>query len=193
MVASNKKIKSRAGFTLVEMAIALFCATLLFIALVRIYAECVKQIRNASSRIQMFNECTIALRQIEAFIRNSNMIDISESNDPNRTRLILDLPSGAGGEVEFFTNTRDHSVRMHDHRIGQSESNVLVLPKFKVASDHGPRRLPDRVMKMHFQYGDDDVEEFDNYQSEYIVKIDMVLEDDHGNIVNLSSTQSRLN
>jgi len=191
----QKKLSDHSGHTLVEVMVALICSSIVIFGLAGVYAYGIKEFNAATSRLQMFNEGNLRLRQIESMIRRAGSIYIIENNDPNRTELHLTLPYDSnGGVVEFFTNRRDQTLRMNDWRIGENHANFRLLPiQIYRNNNQSTARFPYHVEKMHFQYGDNQVDGYDNNASEYLVRIDLVLQDSLGNTVSLSSTQSRLN
>lgn len=192
----RRKIDDHCGHTLVEVMIALFCSSVIICGLAGVYAYGLKEYAVASSRIQMFNEGNIILGQIENLIRRSENIYVIENNDPNRTELYLTIANtnNNGGVVELFTNRRDRTLRMNDWRMSENIANIRLLPIRIFRNYNQPiARFPYRVLKMHFQYGDDEIDGYEKIGSPYLIRIDMVLEDTLGNTVNLSSTQSKLN
>lgn len=191
----QNKINGHSGHTLVEIVIALICSSIVIFGLAGVYAYGIKEFNAATSRLQMFNEGNLRLRQIESLIRQSSNLYIIENDDPNRTELHLTLPSPSdGGLVELFTNRRDQTLRINDWRIGHNNANVRLLPRRVLSGNNqSHNRLPYHVEKMHFQYGDAQIDGYENMASPYLVRIDMVLADSLGNTVSLSSTETKLN
>jgi len=191
----QNKLSDHSGHTLVEVVIALICSSIVIFGLAGVYAYGIKEFNSATSRLQMFSEGNLMLRKIESFIRRSSNIYVVENSDPNRTELHLTIPyESNGGLMEFFTNRRDQTLRVNDWRIGKNNANVRLLPLRVLSGDNQSHtRLPYHVEKMHFQYGDAQIDGYDNTGSAYLVRIDMVLEDSLGNRVSLSSTETRLN
>jgi len=192
----RRKLDNDRGHTLVEVMVAVICSSIVIFGLAGVYAYGIKEFTAATARLQMFNEGNIILKQIEVMIRKAEKIYIIENSEPNRTELHLTLPDidNNGGQVEFFTNRRDKTLRMNDWRTRFNIANRRLLPiRIYKKYNQSFARYPYRVSKMHFQYGDNEIDGYQNPGSPYLVKIDMVLEDTLGNTLSLSSTQSKLN
>ncbi len=193
----RKKIAGRLGHTLVELMVALICSSIILFGLFTVYAYGIKQFNSITSRFQMFNEGNIVLRQIAKMIRRAEMVYVIESSDPGRSELHLTDPpyeNNGGGEVVFFTNRADHTLRMNDWRVGHNNANKRLLPIRVYRTTNQPAaRFPYRVVKMNFQYADGYIDGYDYSGTPYLVRMDLVLQDTLGNTLSLSTTESRLN
>jgi len=191
------RLKISGGHTLVEMAITLICAAAFFGGLAGVYSFGIKRTNEAASKLQMINEGTIVLRQIAESIRNAEIVNVIENSDPDRSRLSVFIPdadddNNTWGFIEYYTDRGDRTVRYDDHRVGESDMRVLCLPKRRM-NQSGGMRYPFQVQKMHFQCADEDQNYYNNIGSDYMVKIDMVLEDSLGTTVKLTTTQTKMN
>ncbi len=196
---SLNKIKASAGVNIVEVMVAIFISAILVIALVSIYAYGIRQFNLVSSQHLMTSEAMAVLKQIEKYIRMSESVYVIDNVEPNRTRLTLTLPDikedgSGGGEIEFFYNKIDRTLRKHDRRVGVYDFNMQVLPIISRSRMRrfGPRWHPYHVKKIHFQYADTLAHQVIS-GPQYLVKIDLVVEDTLGNSLALSSVTSRLN
>lgn len=198
----RKIFKDISGFTIIELFASMLISGILIWGLLMTYIYGIKSFNEISSRFQMINEGRAQLGFIENHIRRSVKIELTDNINPNRTRLKLWMPDKnkdgiLEGTVEFFTNNLDGSLRYHNHCINKNFINVRLLPMYRLTRNNRDREIkyPYRIVKMHFQLGDDDVDDYDLHPGdpEFIVKIDMVLEDDYDNVVSLTSYQARMN
>jgi hypothetical protein len=188
--------------TLVEVVVSILIASFLTSALVWAYVRGVELFDKSSSRFQMLVEGTARLRKIESNIRQADRMSITSSSDPLRSRLSLHWGDKDGdgfdeGDIEYYVNSLDHTLRESNHQVGVNTLHQMFLPMSVTKRNRrDPTGQPSyRVAKLKFEDGDDLINNYNpNYSSiPYILIITMVLEDDLGNSVALSSTVSRLN
>jgi len=198
----RKLFRDNSASSLIEVMASLIIASILIWGVVTAYEYGVRLYDSITSKYLMQNEGSIKLRFIEAWIRMADVITINEYNEANRTKLTTRLPDTdydghVDGNIEFFTNTRDGSLRMNDRRLGKNNFNVRVLPitTLRVNRRDPYGRFPYRIRSVRFSRGDDDIEGYTPTPGaqDYVVNIDIILEDDNGNTVALSSSQSKLN
>lgn len=193
-----KNLKNSAGFTLIELFATLLIGSIVILGGVRIFMAGIREFNKATSRMQMLNEGLLAMRQMEDSARDASFIYLTDTSSPDRARATMTIPgSGIGsGEVEYFVNRLDKTLRTNDHRVNFNNLNVPLLPRESMQAHHGDGRVwPYRVKSLIFKYGDEDYSEYniDTNQGEFILKINLVLEDDLGNEISLNSYQSRFN
>jgi prepilin-type N-terminal cleavage/methylation domain-containing protein len=193
---------NNSGMTLVEVVISLIIASILSVSLVMCYVYGIKQFNVVASKYQMLNEGASQLRQIEKNFRLADRVTIFESHDPLRSRASLHVPDIARngydlGDVEYYTNIEDRSLRKNNSKFGINKFHERILPMVAKESDRNDRttKYPYKLKKMEFCDGDSLISDYvpRNGVSPYIICINMVLEDSLGNTVALSSTVSRMN
>lgn len=190
------KLKKHSGFTLVEVFVSLLVASILIAGGVRIFAYGIEAFNKSTSKIQMMNEGELAMRQIESAVRSALSIYLVQGPNGNSKEVTLYLPRQRGS-IDFFLNTRDNTLRCNDHQVGHNNLNILLLPRKIYRPEHGHDLIyPYRVKSLNFKYGDEDYSGYDitdPSSTQYILKIQIELEDDYGNELTLKSYQSRLN
>ena len=196
------KKMNNSGMTLVEVVISLIIASILSVSLVMCYVYGIKQFNVVASKYQMLNEGATQLRKMEKNFRLADQVTIFESHEPLRSRASLHIPDIARngydiGNVDYFTNIQDRSLRINNRKYEVNKFNERILPMVVQESDRNDRsaKYPYKLKKMEFCDGDSLISDYvpGNGVSPYIVCINMVLEDTLGNTVALSSTISRLN
>ena len=205
-MARKNKYSSNSGFTFLEVTFALFISSIIIWGTYIAYADGLIYFHNSSSRYMMKREGAMLLREIEAFTRNAIKIEVTQPDTPNRNRLIITVPEfcDGGGEVEYFVDRTNNTLRRHDKRKDIQDFNTILLP-WTIYRRHGRDIYPYEVREMTVNYGDDD-EAYDRFEfspnspgagKPYIVNFRITLaeiEDDTvRNEVTLSTWVSRLN
>ena len=189
------KIRKSSGYTLVEVLISFIVASALVAGAVRVYVYGIQAFDKSTSKIQMLSEGTLALRKIESAVRRSESMYLVQGPNGTSSRVTLKIPDY--GNIDYFYNTRDKTLRCSDHRTDNNNLNQLVLPQRLIRPQHGSTLIhPYDVKSISFKYGDEDYSGYyitDPSNTNYILKIEIKLEDDYGNEVTISSYQSRLN
>jgi prepilin-type N-terminal cleavage/methylation domain-containing protein len=206
----TKIFKAQTGHNLIEVMLALTIAAIFMTAFITVYFYGIREFSRISSVHQMQSEGQTVLKRLEKYIRMAKAIDISGSSDSNRRKLTVTLPdtqedATSGGDIEYFYNSSDKTLRMNDRRIGHNDIFVQLLP---IPTGQRSRRFGTQsnsfdVKQISFQYGDT-LAYAGAVNAGYIVLIDLVLEDTlrynrnneghiEGNIVSLESCTSRLN
>jgi hypothetical protein len=191
------------GMTFVEIMASLIIAAILIWGLSMAYVHGLKRFEEVASEFQMINEGQIAIEHIEQLTRLASKVEVNESDEPLRSKLDLKFfdhrhDGQAGGQVNFYSNINDESLRMNYRIDDENLFNIRLLPR---TTRKRSRRdvfglYPYRVKLMSFRYGDDELEfdyNPDPLDQKYILMIDMILEDTLGNQVHLSSAQSKFN
>jgi len=182
------------------------------------YSYGVQRFDEVTLKYMMLNEGTTFLRKIEPYIRVATSIEIENNDsDSNNDRLIIhhpDIEETNGvrdgiddGNLEFYMNSHDLSIRLDDERIGHGEFNELCLPT--TVYYEGPHdntgEYPYKVTHIDFEFYDEVIEDQTSYRitagEEYAVKIDITLEyddtrddeDETDNIIKLSTVIVRNN
>lgn len=207
----NKNILTdRTGHTLVEVMLALTIAAIFMVAFVTVYFYGIREFSRISSVHQMQSEGQTVLKNIERSIRNAGAIALSGNPNSINRQLTVTQPdiqenSTSGGDIEYFYNSSDKTLRMNDRRIGHNDIFVQLLP---IPSGRSSRRFNTHrnsydVKQVSFEFGDT-LAYSGAGNAGYIVLIDLVLEDTlrfnkdnegriAGNQVTLSSCTTRLN
>ena len=192
------------------LLVALTIAAIFMVAFVTVYFYGIREFSRISSVHQMQSEGQTVLKNIERSIRNAGAIALSGNPNSINRQLTVTQPdiqenSTSGGDIEYFYNSSDKTLRMNDRRIGHNDIFVQLLP---IPSGRSSRRFNTHrnsydVKQVSFEFGDT-LAYSGAGNAGYIVLIDLVLEDTlrfnkdnegriAGNQVTLSSCTTRLN
>jgi prepilin-type N-terminal cleavage/methylation domain-containing protein len=195
-----KAIQNKSGVTLVEVMVSLLIVGILTCGLVLAYARGMEQFNKTTARYYMLAEGTAQLRRIESNIRQAFKLSINNSNDPIRSKITAywgdkDGDGHPDGSIDYYVNSLDRTLRESDHRVGVNKLHRMILPITRVMSDRrDPLGTPPyQVSMFKLSDGDDLIPNYHPGVQPYILVIQLMLTDDLGDTVSLSSTVSRFN
>jgi len=203
------KARNRAGHTLIEVMLALAIAAIFMTAFITVYFYGIREFNRISSEHQMLSEGQVVLESIEKAIRMAKVLELSGNVDPSKRKLTITYPDvkddeTSGGDVEYYYNSSDKTLRKNDRRIGQNDIfiQVLPIPTAQRTRRFGRQQNPFNVVEVSFRFADSLA--YPSANAGYIVAINLVMEDDlryyrdeegrlQGNRVKLSSCMTKLN
>ncbi len=180
------RLSQNKGVTLVEAVVVVFIFGFFTVGMVNAYIYGLKLFKSTMTMNLMYTDGMLVLNKIEKMLRNAESINVFESDINPRMDLIVPEKSSAPGQVEFYVNASDKSLRMNDRRVGHGEFNVRLLP----ATTYSSRRRTVQAYKMKrvkFEYARDVTEGIIDPQ-QMMVRVIVVLENPEGDTLVLRST-----
>ena len=180
------------GMTLVELAIVMVISSIFFTGMLVTYVNGIGYWRSTSDMLVLYNEGTIALDKMSKWIRNANFIRIkSISGSPNAKLELKYPPPSRSAEFYFIRSTGE--VRWNDQTENRNQFNKTLLPAVRF---RGRPRGEDpylTVKKLEFTALDDIGTPSPQLKGYSLIKIELVLENQDGDTLYLSSVASKRN
>ena len=189
----EKRLLSSGGFTLVEIVIVMAISAIVFTGMLVTYTEGVQYMRYNSSMMTLYNEGTAALKRITREIRESGRARIRPSGGVSDARLELSYNEFLdGGSVDFWFSSIDNKMKWNNRRWGKSKLNMRLLPMTDFETEPGEEPYL-RVKDLRFTPLDHIGPSSPYLEGYFLIKIEMVLENDQGDTLYLSSVASKRN
>lgn len=181
------------GFTLAELLIAMVISAIVFAGMMFTYVEGVKYTRESSNMMTLYSEGKTALEQMGWWIRQAARIRISSYGGVSNAKMVLAYNDAwGGGEAEFYFSRAAKELKWSDRSEGKRMLHMTLLPMLN--ADTEPNQVPYlRVKDCRFTPLDHIGAISPYLEGYWLIKIEMVLEDDQEDTLYLSSVYSRRN
>jgi prepilin-type N-terminal cleavage/methylation domain-containing protein len=187
------KMLGEKGLTLVEIVVVMAISAIIFTGMMLTYSEVARYTRENSSLMTLYNEGSAAMILIRKAIREAGRARIRPSGGVSNARLELDYNDiWGGGEAEFWFSKTDKKLKWSDRRRGTNRLHMTLLPMLNL--NIGPQEEPYlKVKDLRFTPLDHIGTPSPYLEGYSLIKIEMVLEDDWGDTLYLSSVSSKRN
>jgi len=178
---------------MIEIVIVMAISAIVFTGMMVTYAEGVRYTRQNSSMMTLYNEGSAVSKKIGGMIREAGRARIFPHGGVSNARLELDYNRDwGGGEAEFYFSKASKVLKWSDRRRGATRLHMTILPMMDFET--GPYEEPYLKVK-DFRFTPlDHIGPPAPYLEGYsLIKIEMVLEDDRGDTLYLSSVHSKRN
>lgn len=192
MKFSNRISSSQAGFTLVEMAVVLIISSIVIVGMLTAYTDGIRYWKSSTEKIVLYNEGSLALAKMAIWIRNANFIRIRPFSGLPDAKLDLRYNNPAWG-AEFFFVEGAGELRWNDQTEGRNIFNRRLLPIVRFRG-RGPNEKSYLTVKDAWFTALDDIGTPSPMLLGYsLIKIELVLENQDGDTLYLSSVVSKRN
>ena len=178
--------------TLAELAVVIVVSAIFFTGMLVTYVNGIEYWRSTSDMMVLYNEGTTALDKMSKWIRNANFIQIKSISGERNAKLELQYnPPSRSADFYFIKSAGE--VRWNDQTEGRNKFNVTLLPAVKF---RGRPRGEDpylSVKRLEFIPLDDIGFQSPQLMGYSLIKIELVLEDQRGDTLYLSSIASKRN
>jgi hypothetical protein len=193
MKSLRKKIASRSGLTILEMAVAMTIAAIVITGVLIAYADGVRQWRYTTDRMVLHDEGRIALALMGRFIRQASFVKIrSFSGQPNASIELKYPDEIGGGSAKFYFIPDGGIIKWNDQTEGRNKFNMRLLPITSFRRDEGESPYL-TVKDARFLPLDDVGFGSPTLEGYSLVKIELVLEDADEDTLYLESVVSKRN
>ena len=187
--------KHERGFTLVEVVVTAVLASYLMLALVWFYTFGIELISSSLSLNLMYGEGMATIHGIEKMMRNADQMDVPD--DLGSNRISIHVPDWAGdgstgGNVEYYYNSRDKSLRLNDGRVDKNLFNVRLMPTTYRSGRRGRVSNAYTLKDVEFKPARDLVDNIID-PSYNIMRVTLVMENDRGDSLTLTGIGSNMN
>lgn len=189
----GRRKEGSSGMTVLEVAVVMAISAIVMTGLLVAYAEGVHEWGAMSDMIELHDEGRLALSLMGRFVRNCNVMKVKSFSGLPTASMELDYPDEVGGgSARFYFVHQDGSLRWNDQTEGNNRFNMRLLPAVRYLNDPEPYL---RVRRAQFIPLDErDVGFYSPTLKGYDhVRIELVLEDDKGDTLFLSSVVSKRN
>jgi len=196
-IAMTKILKRRIfgdkGLTMVEIVVVMAISAIVFTGMMVTYSEGVRYTRKNSSLMTLYEEGSAAMNMMRKMIREAGRARIFPNGGVSNARLELDYNDiWGGGEAEFYFSKLNGTLKWSDRRRGTRKLHMTLLPMLDLQI--GPQDEPYlKVKDLRFNPIDHIGAPSPYLEGYSLIKIEMVLEDDRGDTLYLSSISSRRN
>jgi len=187
-----KTFGKNSGMTMVEMGVVLVIAAIVMTGMLSAYTDGIRYWRSASEKSMLYNEGSTALIKISKWIRGSSFIRIKSMSGLPNARLELRYPSSTSS-AEFYFVESDKSLKWNDQTEGRNQFNKTLLPEVRFRTGGYDDEPYLYVKQLRFLPLDDIGQGSPQLVGYSLVKIEMVLEDQKGDTLYLSSVASKRN
>lgn len=192
-VYSKTKKSGNRGLTLVEIVVAMVVSAIVFTGMLVAYTEGVSFTRENSSIMTLYNEGSAAMRMMRKMIREAARVRIYPNGGVSNARITLDYNDvWGGGEAEFYFSKYNNNLKWSDLRRGTRRLHMNLLPVLNIHTAPQQEAYL-KVKDLRFTPLDHIGAPAPYLEGYSLIKIEMVLEDDRGDTLYLSSVSSRRN
>ncbi|UCC78478.1 MAG: prepilin-type N-terminal cleavage/methylation domain-containing protein [Candidatus Zixiibacteriota bacterium] len=181
------------GLSLVEIVVAMAVSAIVFTGMLVTYLEGVEYTRENSNMMTLYGEGKVALEQMGWWIRQAARVRISSYGGVSNARMRLNYNDAwGGGDAEFYFSRAAKELRWSDRTEGKRKLHMTLLPILNI--DAGPYEEPYlKVKDCRFTPLDHIGAPSPYLEGYWLIKVEMVLEDDRGDTLYLSSVYSKRN
>ncbi len=188
-----KKTKPNAGLTIVEVVSAMAIAAIAFTGMLYTYTEGVRYTRQNSSKMVLYNEGSAALSKMSKAIRLCGRARIKPFGGVSNAKLDMAYAADwGGGAADFYFNELGENIKWNDRRRGTNKLNMTLLPMLDFNTGHGEEPYL-KVKDLTFTDLDHIGTPSPYIRGFSLIRIELVLEDDRGDTLYLSTVSSKRN
>jgi len=190
----TKYFGKNCGMTLAEVVIAMAISAIVFTGMLVAYTDGISYTREHSSMMTMHNEGKAALAKMGKYIRRAGRVRIRPYGGVSNAQIELDFTDVHydGGDVEFIFSKSNKNIKWNNRMGDEARLNMTLLPMLDTHT--GPQQEPYlKVKDCRFTPLDHIGPPSPYLQGWGLIKVEMVLEDDRGDTLYMSSVFAKGN